>query len=810
MIIAEWYHIPTWLSLRVIASCCRRRSGSRLKSPAASRRRRSRPDFDEVEASAAEGQSRCRRRTSETRAPRRRWPSPTTTSSGCGRRCRSSTSSASSSPCARSAATGSGCARSTPRRRRRSTSARRPGATSASAATSPATCSRSSRSTSTSTSSAPSSTSPPRPGSSSPTRRAASPASGPGASSSSRRWRRPSSGTTSACSTTRRPGRPATTCAVARAAAATSPGRSSSAGRPTTGTPSSRESGIDGELLRATGLAFTNRRNRLQDAFRARVLFPIFSDTGEAVAIGGRVLPGSTDPAKYKNSPETPIYAKSKTLYGLNWAKADIAASDQVVVCEGYTDVIGFHRVGIAAGGGDVRHGVHRGPRAAAQALRQPGRARLRRRRRRPGRRRALLRVGAEVPGPGGGGPAAGRSGSRRAAPSAIRTRSPPPSPTPSAVPRLPAAAGDGRRAGPHARGPGPARRAGDGGRQRAPRRQRPQAVRRAGRRPRSACRSPTWWRIAERRTRRPTRRRRSAPRRTAVRENAEFVAIALLAQDWESIAGWLVEELFDDEAHRRAFLALADAGGDLDRGDRGGRPRGAGGARAGRGRRSRRRSRGRGAQPDRRGRAPAARPAGRRSRTPSTSATTARPGCTWKSWGRRSQAAGSAEWLLGWLHRRMEERSVGDLDERQRTGAQAPFARRVDPPDMAGVDAAEWQTLIERGRQQGSIHAEQVTHVLRNVELTGDVLDRVQPHSPRTGSRSTRRSTRLDEPIEGDDTPTDAPSGSTRPRVGRGRRAPAQPAPAAPAASGRRRGRRARRPTACGCTCARSARSTC
>src|SRR5215218_4580112 len=109
----------------------------------------------------------------------------------------------------------------------------------------------------------------------------------------------------------------------------------------------SRRAGIPGELLQTTGLAFRNRRDRLQDAFRARVLFPIFSDAGEAVAIGGRVLPGSDDPAKYKNSPETPIYAKSKTLYGLNWAKADIAAADQVVVCEGYTDVIGFHLAGV-------------------------------------------------------------------------------------------------------------------------------------------------------------------------------------------------------------------------------------------------------------------------------------------------------------------------------------------------------------------------------------------------------------------------------------------------------------------------------
>ena len=55
-----------------------------------------------------------------------------------------------------------------------------------------------------------------------------------------------------------------------------------------------------------------------------------------------------------------------------------------------------------------------------------------------------------------------------------------------------------------------------------------------------------------------------AAPRRTALRENAEFVAVALLAQDWESIAGWLVEELFHDETLRRAFIALAETGGDL------------------------------------------------------------------------------------------------------------------------------------------------------------------------------------------------------------------------------------------------------
>jgi DNA primase len=109
----------------------------------------------------------------------------------------------------------------------------------------------------------------------------------------------------------------------------------------------SRESGVPSDLLRETGLAFTNKAGRLQDSFRARVLFPIFTDSGDPVAFGGRILPGSTDPAKYKNSPETVVYAKSRTLYGLNWAKADIVAQNQVIVCEGYTDVIGFHRAGI-------------------------------------------------------------------------------------------------------------------------------------------------------------------------------------------------------------------------------------------------------------------------------------------------------------------------------------------------------------------------------------------------------------------------------------------------------------------------------
>ena len=107
------------------------------------------------------------------------------------------------------------------------------------------------------------------------------------------------------------------------------------------------QAGVEEKVLDDVGLAFRNRRNRMQDALRGRVVFPIMNDGGDPVAVGGRILPGSADPAKYKNSPETPIYPKSRVLYGLNWAKGEIVRQNLAVVCEGYTDVIGFHRSGV-------------------------------------------------------------------------------------------------------------------------------------------------------------------------------------------------------------------------------------------------------------------------------------------------------------------------------------------------------------------------------------------------------------------------------------------------------------------------------
>jgi len=96
--------------------------------------------------------------------------------------------------------------------------------------------------------------------------------------------------------------------------------------------------------LTESGLAFVNKANKLQDQFRARLMFPIFDAKGEPVGFGARAL-GDEGP-KYKNSPETSMYQKSRLLYGLNWAKAEVVARGEIVICEGYTDVMAFALAG--------------------------------------------------------------------------------------------------------------------------------------------------------------------------------------------------------------------------------------------------------------------------------------------------------------------------------------------------------------------------------------------------------------------------------------------------------------------------------
>jgi DNA primase len=106
---------------------------------------------------------------------------------------------------------------------------------------------------------------------------------------------------------------------------------------------------LNADLAKEAGLGLVNSRGRLQDVFRARVLFPVFDARGDAVGFGGRVVPGVGRPnePKYKNSPTTAVYDKSSLLYGLNWSKGEIVSSGEAVVCEGYTDVIGMARAGV-------------------------------------------------------------------------------------------------------------------------------------------------------------------------------------------------------------------------------------------------------------------------------------------------------------------------------------------------------------------------------------------------------------------------------------------------------------------------------
>jgi len=105
-----------------------------------------------------------------------------------------------------------------------------------------------------------------------------------------------------------------------------------------------QQQGYKRDDLVGAGLAFVNRANKLQDQFRARLMFPIYDTRGEPAGFGGRAL-GDQMP-KYKNSPDNPLYHKSRILYGLNWAKAEVVARGEVIGCEGYTDVMAFALAG--------------------------------------------------------------------------------------------------------------------------------------------------------------------------------------------------------------------------------------------------------------------------------------------------------------------------------------------------------------------------------------------------------------------------------------------------------------------------------
>ena len=106
------------------------------------------------------------------------------------------------------------------------------------------------------------------------------------------------------------------------------------------------KNGYDKIFLEKTGLSIFND-NKIVDRFRGRVIFPIHSMSGRILGFGARILNNEIKTAKYLNSPESLIYNKSKVLYGIYYAKQEIAKLDNCYIVEGYTDVIQLHQKGI-------------------------------------------------------------------------------------------------------------------------------------------------------------------------------------------------------------------------------------------------------------------------------------------------------------------------------------------------------------------------------------------------------------------------------------------------------------------------------
>lgn len=108
------------------------------------------------------------------------------------------------------------------------------------------------------------------------------------------------------------------------------------------------DAGINADYLDGAGL--TRERDRgdgRYDTFRGRLMFPIFTPSGKVIAFGARTLTDNKRIPKYINSPQTEVYNKSEALYGIQVAKNEIRKASEVLLVEGYTDVISLHQAGI-------------------------------------------------------------------------------------------------------------------------------------------------------------------------------------------------------------------------------------------------------------------------------------------------------------------------------------------------------------------------------------------------------------------------------------------------------------------------------
>lgn len=107
-----------------------------------------------------------------------------------------------------------------------------------------------------------------------------------------------------------------------------------------------RSQGFTDEELKATGM-FSEGNRGLYDRFRGRIIWPIRTIAGETIGFGARRLFNDDQGPKYLNTPETQLYKKSQVLYGIDLAKRDMTKNKQVVIVEGYTDVMAAHLAGI-------------------------------------------------------------------------------------------------------------------------------------------------------------------------------------------------------------------------------------------------------------------------------------------------------------------------------------------------------------------------------------------------------------------------------------------------------------------------------
>jgi DNA primase len=105
---------------------------------------------------------------------------------------------------------------------------------------------------------------------------------------------------------------------------------------------------VNPEILEKAGLIVPRKEgDGYYDRFRDRVIFPLFSVVGKVIGFAGRVLEPRENQPKYINSPETIVYQKSKSLYGLFQAKHEIRRQEEVLLVEGYTDVLSLFQAGI-------------------------------------------------------------------------------------------------------------------------------------------------------------------------------------------------------------------------------------------------------------------------------------------------------------------------------------------------------------------------------------------------------------------------------------------------------------------------------